>query len=394
MHYRRFGRTNLQMSVLSCGGMRFQQSWKDLAPEDLTAQEEERLEATVRRALALGVNHIETARGYGSSERQLGRLLPKLPRENIILQTKVSPGKDGSEFRKTFETSLDRLQQSQVDLLAIHGINNREILDSCLKPDGPLAELQQIRDEGLARFIGFSTHGPTDVIVDAIETDAFDYVNLHWYYFDQINAPAIAAAHAHDMGCFIISPNDKGGRLYDPPAKLVHLCQPLSPMAFNALFCLANPHVHTLSFGAGQPSDFDVCQEYLGYIPQAAETIKPVAEALEAEARRILGDLWYDTWSQDLPPYEQVPGQMHLYHILRLYGAWKAFDMLAYGKMRYNLMGNGGHWMPGQKVCLDKINAVVSLLKDSPIADQLAAALREVHAACNDEEQKRMSETD
>jgi predicted aldo/keto reductase-like oxidoreductase len=49
------------------------------------------------------------------------------------------------------------------------------------------------------------------------------------------------------MGVFIISPNDKGGKLYDPPAKLVDLCPPLTPMQFNALYCLARPQVHTLS---------------------------------------------------------------------------------------------------------------------------------------------------
>ena len=49
------------------------------------------LEATIHRALELGINHIETARGYGTSEMQLGRVLPKLPRDKIIVQTKVAP---------------------------------------------------------------------------------------------------------------------------------------------------------------------------------------------------------------------------------------------------------------------------------------------------------------
>ena len=49
----------------------------------------EELCATIRRALEVGINHIETARGYGTSELQLGRVLPSLPRDQIILQTKV-----------------------------------------------------------------------------------------------------------------------------------------------------------------------------------------------------------------------------------------------------------------------------------------------------------------
>ena len=81
MLYRRFGKTNLQMPVLSCGGMRYQQAWQDIEANDLDQAGQDNLEATIRRALELGINHIETARGYGSSEYQLGRILPLLPRE-------------------------------------------------------------------------------------------------------------------------------------------------------------------------------------------------------------------------------------------------------------------------------------------------------------------------
>ncbi len=69
---KRFGRTEVQMPVLTCGGMRYQQSWQDIAPEKVEKKNQENLEATIQYALAHGINHIETARGYGSSEMQLG----------------------------------------------------------------------------------------------------------------------------------------------------------------------------------------------------------------------------------------------------------------------------------------------------------------------------------
>jgi len=81
MYYRRFGKTELQMPVFTCGGMRYQHKWQDVAPADIPRKNQENLEATILRALELGINHIETARGYGTSEMQLGWLLPKLPRE-------------------------------------------------------------------------------------------------------------------------------------------------------------------------------------------------------------------------------------------------------------------------------------------------------------------------
>ncbi|MCX7914854.1 MAG: aldo/keto reductase, partial [Verrucomicrobiae bacterium] len=90
MPRRRFGRTGLMMPVFSCGGMRYQHSWQDKTLADIPADNQTNLEATIRRAVELGINHIETARGYGTSELQLGQILPRLPRDQIIVQTKIA----------------------------------------------------------------------------------------------------------------------------------------------------------------------------------------------------------------------------------------------------------------------------------------------------------------
>ena len=109
MRFRRFGRTDLQMPVFSCGGMRYQHSWSDQPLSDIPSDGQANLEATLRRALELDVAHIETARGYGTSELQLGQILPKLPRDRMIVQTKVAPCADAQEFEATLETSFKNL---------------------------------------------------------------------------------------------------------------------------------------------------------------------------------------------------------------------------------------------------------------------------------------------
>lgn len=136
MQYRRFGRTELQMPVFSCGGMRYQYKWQDMAPGDIPAESQRNLVATIEAALAAGINHIETARGYGSSEMQLGQILPHLDREKLIVQTKVAPSPNPSEFRDNFAKSLHYLQLDYVDLLALHGVNNEELLQQCLRSGG------------------------------------------------------------------------------------------------------------------------------------------------------------------------------------------------------------------------------------------------------------------
>jgi predicted aldo/keto reductase-like oxidoreductase len=113
------------MPVLSCGGMRYQFKWQDTSPADIPPDNQANLEATIHRSLELGINHIETARGYGTSEMQLGSLLPRLPRAKMIVQTKVAPQADPAEFLKIFDRSMSYLGLEYVDLLSMHGINNR-----------------------------------------------------------------------------------------------------------------------------------------------------------------------------------------------------------------------------------------------------------------------------
>ncbi len=91
---RRFGRTEIEMPVLSLGGMRFQQSWKDIKPEEITPESQQKLENTLRRARDCGFKHIETARHYGSSEYQLGWAFKNIFDTNRLLQTKVPPRED------------------------------------------------------------------------------------------------------------------------------------------------------------------------------------------------------------------------------------------------------------------------------------------------------------
>ena len=164
MKYRRFGRTELEIPVFSCGGMRYQYSWKDVPPGEIPEENQRNLEAVIRRSLDVGINHIETARGYGTSEIQLGRILPQFPRDELIVQTKVVPTANPREFRKTFHHSLDNLKLDYVDLLGIHGLNTPQLLEETLRPGGCLQAAQRLQQEGKVRYIGFSTHGATELI--------------------------------------------------------------------------------------------------------------------------------------------------------------------------------------------------------------------------------------
>ncbi len=391
MLYRRFGKTNLQMPVFSCGGMRYQQSWNDKDP--FTPDSQKNLEATIRRSLDAGINHIETARGYGTSEEQLGHILPKLPRDKMIVQTKVGPDADPKAFLKNFERSMSLLKLDYVDLLGLHGINTDERRQWSVRPGGCLEAALKLKEQGRVRHVGFSTHSNLKVMLDTIGDGRFEYVNLHWYYVNPFNWPAIELATKLGMGVFIISPSDKGGKLYAPSEKLVKLTDPVSPIVFNNLWCLARPEVHTLSIGAARPSDFDEHLRALPYLEspeQHAAVVKQVEARLQEELEKSLGRDWMQSWHVGLPEWQDVPGEVNVFEILRLRNFVRAFDMTEYGKMRYNLLGKADHWFPGNKA--DKLDGIdfFPCLKKSPHAVTIPAALAEAHDLMSGEAVKRL----
>ncbi len=388
---RRFGRTGLAMPVLTCGGMRYQESWEDAGPEKISDASQANLEATIRRSLEAGINHIETARVYGSSELQLGRILPRFPRGDLIVQTKVAPQEKAGEFLKTFERSMALLRLDHVDLLSFHGINTDALLEMTVRKGGCLEVGRRLQAEGRVRHLGFSTHGACRTIVKAIETGEFDYVNLHWYWVNQSNWPAIEAATRHDMGVFIISPNDKGGKLYEPPPKLVDLCAPLTPMGFNDLFCLLRPQVHTLSVGAARPGDFDAHVEALGHLDEAARLVPEIEGRLVAELARVLGAEWVARWEEGIPEWDAVPGGVNVWEILRLANFAKALDLVAFGRMRYNLLGQADHWFPGKNAGSFDEAALAGAVSGNPFRDRIPGLLREAHAMLFEKPAERLS---
>ena len=359
---RRFGRTNLNMPVLSLGGMRFQKSWDELKFSDISRKEQNKVENILNLANKFGFNHIETAKYYGTSEIQLGMGFKSMKIRPKIIQTKIPPNRDPKLFEAELLKSFEKLQLKKIDLLSIHGINTPEHLHQAVKDGGCIDILKKFQKDNLVGHIGFSTHGELSLIERAISTNFFDYINLHWYFINQTNSKVIELAHKYDLGVFIISPTDKGGHLHTPSTKMLELCSPLHPIVFNDLFCLRNKNVHTISVGIAREQDFNLHLKAVSLLSESDHYIPKILNRLQEESINSLGTEWYKSWDKNLPNWQNTPGGINIPVLLWLANLIDSFDLEEFAKSRYQLLGNGSHWFPGNNANLLDVDVCESQL--------------------------------
>jgi predicted aldo/keto reductase-like oxidoreductase len=389
---RRFGKTEMNVSVLTFGAMRIPPQTDEPPEKNL-----ERAFATLRRALDVGINHIETARGYGLSEQLIGTAIKEgvIRRDEFYLTTKIGPNPSADEYRKALEDSMARMNVSHVDNLDMHGVNSAETLEIATRRGGCLDAAQQAISEGLVGHLGFSTHAPLQVILDTINTDAFESINLHYYFINPRNRPAVELAAQKDMGVFIISPTDKGGQLFNPPAKLAKLCRPWTPIQMNQRWLLSQPEVHTLSLGCARPEEFDA---HLPMANRAHGPLTPEERAVFARLEDALTALdgTYCSFCHACLP---CPEEVQIPEILRLRNLVKAYDMVSFGQYRYKMLahkdpqtgertGGAGHWFPGTDAsfCTD----CGDCLPRCPLHLSIPSLLRETHELISGEVGKRL----
>jgi aryl-alcohol dehydrogenase-like predicted oxidoreductase len=139
-----------------------------------------------------GLNHIDTAAGYGASE---DRLKPWLRdhRAGVFLATKTGD-RTAMPARESLLRSLERMGVDHVDLIQLHNLVHPGEWETALGAGGALEALIEARDEGLARFIGVTGHGLTAPFMHtrALERFPFDSV-LAPYNAVAVQTPEYAA---------------------------------------------------------------------------------------------------------------------------------------------------------------------------------------------------------
>ena len=162
MIQRPFGSTGIHVSPLGLGTVKLGRNQGVKYPSDFTLPDDTAALALINQARELGVNLIDTAPAYGSSELRLGQLL-RGQRQHWVICSKVGEefvdGHSSFDFsaehtRASLERSLRRLNTDVIDLVLVHSDgNDRHIIEQ----EGTLEQLADLKREGKIRAFGMST---------------------------------------------------------------------------------------------------------------------------------------------------------------------------------------------------------------------------------------------
>lgn len=185
MEYTTFGRTGLEVSRLGYGAAVAGLS-NYLGAYNPTEQRDTVIGA-IHRAAQLGVNYFDTAPAYGkgTSEEIVGEALASAhcPKP-LVVATKV--GIWESNARQSIEGSLTRLRRDSVDILQIHGLSiTDEQADKALGSGGLVEQMLHLREEGLIRYIGFTTEDNNPAVYRFVRSGLFDSIQLNYNLFYQ-----------------------------------------------------------------------------------------------------------------------------------------------------------------------------------------------------------------
>jgi aryl-alcohol dehydrogenase-like predicted oxidoreductase len=139
----------------------------------LGSMRQERADELLATLLEFGVNHLDTAAGYGDSELRLAPWLAA-HRDAFFLATKTGE-RTGAGARAGLERSLERLGVDRVDMIQLHNLVEVDEWEVAHGPAGAVEAMVRARDEGMVRFIGVTGHGMRIAGMHLRSLERFDF---------------------------------------------------------------------------------------------------------------------------------------------------------------------------------------------------------------------------
>jgi predicted aldo/keto reductase-like oxidoreductase len=202
------GKTGLNATRLGFGGIPIQRVSESQAVE------------TLRHAVKCGVNFVDTARAYTTSEKRIGIALKDLDKK-IILASK-STSRKPADLQRDLETSLSNFHRDYIDLYQFHYVKNEEEYQQIISPNGALKVLIKARAEGLIGHIGITCHS-LDLADRILEDDIFETIMVCFSFLEPAaREKIIPKAIEKNVGLIAMKPFS-GGVLDNPQLALKYV---------------------------------------------------------------------------------------------------------------------------------------------------------------------------
>lgn len=190
------GKTGLMVSGVGFGGIPIQRLSDDQAV------------GVVRSCLELGVNFLDTAHGYGTSEERIGKAITG-QREGLILASK-SPGRDAKTFCEQMELSFQRLGVEYIDLYQFHNISKQEDYERLVFKGGALEAAREAKAAGRIGHIGVTSH-KLNTATELVKSELFETLMFPFNYITSEPAEElIPLCQKHNVGFIAMKPMGGG----------------------------------------------------------------------------------------------------------------------------------------------------------------------------------------
>ncbi len=366
MEKRRLEKLGVETSLLGFGCMRF----------PVTADggiDEPEAEKMMDRAIAAGVNYIDTAYPYhgGKSEPFVGKVMSKYDRSTFYLATKLPCWNVNKleDVDRIFGEQLSRLQTEYIDFYLMHALNR----DSFRKMAemGCVKRLEELKEEGKIKYLGFSFHDGYDAFEEILSYRDWDFCQIQLNYMDadqQAGLKGYKLAEERGVPLVIMEPV-KGGTLAAFAQDITGRFRALDPEASVASFALrwvgSLPDVKVVLSGMSTMEQVEDNLKTFGeFRPLSEEESREIGDIVALIKGRVQNGCTGCGYCMPCPAGVDIPGNFRVWNTYHMYqnynmvkGGWE--NRLGDGKQAKNCVKCG----KCEKACPQKLHIREDLVK-------------------------------